>query len=424
VPNLFQYSGEMWDETAGLQYLRARWYDPSIGRFMNEDTYEGSLTNPLSQNLYTYVGNNPLIYTDPSGHCRAGVDAGCYVDSNSPASELLSDPFLTNNSEQYKQLQAYKEQYCTDAACRNKITAKQKILVASSDEYRNSACLYVDCMNGRAEFTGWDNGLPVITQDTNDGIVKYNLAPIGAVQCNCFTAGTKVQTDEGEKPIEEIQVGDKVLSKNDVSGEIAYKEVIELYKREVAETYNISVHGEVITTTDEHPFWVLNKGWIKTKDLSVGDILVTSQNEEWPIEKIEVTQGNKTVYNFMVKDFHTYFVSDIKIWTHNSCSVRVGRWMSPAEYTEMVNTGIVQESWSSQTYVANPADPEAFRKQAKPGAVYVEFNVPASSLKQTLEGWARIIGPKSIEARAAARKGLPIPAMPPATNIVLVEGEK
>jgi len=69
VPNLFQYSGEMWDETAGLQYLRARWYDPSIGRFMNEDTYEGDIVNPLSQNLYTYVGNNPLTRVDPTGHC-------------------------------------------------------------------------------------------------------------------------------------------------------------------------------------------------------------------------------------------------------------------------------------------------------------------------------------------------------------------
>src|SRR5690606_2244459 len=40
VDNLFRYSGEYWDETTGLQYLRARWYDPSLGRFINEDTYE------------------------------------------------------------------------------------------------------------------------------------------------------------------------------------------------------------------------------------------------------------------------------------------------------------------------------------------------------------------------------------------------
>ncbi|MED4954709.1 RHS repeat-associated core domain-containing protein [Paenibacillus macerans] len=68
VHNPFRYSGELWDDEVELQYLRARWYDPSIGRFINEDTYEGQLTDPLSLNLYTYVENNPFKYVDPSGH--------------------------------------------------------------------------------------------------------------------------------------------------------------------------------------------------------------------------------------------------------------------------------------------------------------------------------------------------------------------
>ncbi|MDQ8734836.1 S8 family serine peptidase [Paenibacillus sp. LHD-38] len=68
VDNPFRYSGEYWDESTELQYLRARWYDPSTARFINEDTYEGELGNPLSHNLYTYVHNNPLIYVDPTGH--------------------------------------------------------------------------------------------------------------------------------------------------------------------------------------------------------------------------------------------------------------------------------------------------------------------------------------------------------------------
>jgi RHS repeat-associated protein len=68
IPQPFKYSGEMWDNTTGLQYLRARWYDPSMGRFINEDTDEGQIDNPLSLNLYTYVRNNPLRLIDPSGH--------------------------------------------------------------------------------------------------------------------------------------------------------------------------------------------------------------------------------------------------------------------------------------------------------------------------------------------------------------------
>ncbi|NDI33804.1 RHS repeat-associated core domain-containing protein [Chengkuizengella sediminis] len=68
IHNPFRYAGELWDDATQLQYLRARWYDPSIGRFINEDTYEGEINNPLSLNLYTYVKNNPLRYSDPSGN--------------------------------------------------------------------------------------------------------------------------------------------------------------------------------------------------------------------------------------------------------------------------------------------------------------------------------------------------------------------
>lgn len=67
VDNPFGYSGEFWDADTGLQYLRSRWYDPSIGRFIQEDTFEGYMNRPSSLNPYTYVENNPLKYVDPTG---------------------------------------------------------------------------------------------------------------------------------------------------------------------------------------------------------------------------------------------------------------------------------------------------------------------------------------------------------------------
>ncbi|AIQ45744.1 hypothetical protein R70723_07495 [Paenibacillus sp. FSL R7-0273] len=71
--NPFRYSGEYWDEGQQLQYLRARWYDPSVGRFITEDTWEGRLNHPDSQNPYIYVVNNPLKYVDPSGQLAEWV---------------------------------------------------------------------------------------------------------------------------------------------------------------------------------------------------------------------------------------------------------------------------------------------------------------------------------------------------------------
>jgi len=104
-------------------------------------------------------------------------------------------------------------------------------------------------------------------------------------------------------------------------------------------------------------------------------------------------------------------------------TTRVGRWMSETEHEAMTKTGKVQESYTGTTHVAHPANIEAFRKQAKPGTMYVEFNVPSISLKPTNEGWAKIVGPNSLEARLASKKGLPIPIMPPATNIEIKGGK-
>ncbi|WP_216634003.1 RHS repeat-associated core domain-containing protein [Paenibacillus alvei] len=74
----------------------ARWYNPNIGRFTTEDTYEGDIVNPLSQkNLYTYVTNNPIGYTDPSGHEGIVVSGGNYaVDSHGGYKYNFIEPAL------------------------------------------------------------------------------------------------------------------------------------------------------------------------------------------------------------------------------------------------------------------------------------------------------------------------------------------
>jgi len=97
--------------------------------------------------------------------------------------------------------------------------------------------------------------------------------------------------------------------------------------------------------------------------------------------------------------------------------VRVGRWMGRQEYDLMLNTGFVQESSSGTTHVAFPADQIAYQAQAAPGSLYVEFDVPADSIKPTQQGWAKILGPNTLEGRQAIRSGQPVPKMPPSLNI-------
>ncbi|GAA0352335.1 DUF6531 domain-containing protein [Bacillus horti] len=65
--NMYGYTGLEYEYYTDLNYARARYYKAEIGRFISEDSYLGGIFNPQSQNLYTYVHNNPLIYVDPSG---------------------------------------------------------------------------------------------------------------------------------------------------------------------------------------------------------------------------------------------------------------------------------------------------------------------------------------------------------------------
>lgn len=88
MTNPFTYSGEIYDEETGLYYLRARYYDPSVGRFVSEDTYKGQVDNPLSLNRYTYVKNNPLRYIDPTGHKECQGAQNCQGDSESRLHEI------------------------------------------------------------------------------------------------------------------------------------------------------------------------------------------------------------------------------------------------------------------------------------------------------------------------------------------------
>jgi RHS repeat-associated protein len=73
-PTAYGYTGE-WTDNTGLVHLRARDYQPSLGRFQTKDTYIGTAFAPASQNRYIYAHNNPVRYSDPSGRCvLTGVD--------------------------------------------------------------------------------------------------------------------------------------------------------------------------------------------------------------------------------------------------------------------------------------------------------------------------------------------------------------
>ena len=64
----FNFTGQRKDSGSGLLFYDARWYDPQVGRFLSPDTIVPEPGNPQALNRYSYTLNNPLRYTDPTGH--------------------------------------------------------------------------------------------------------------------------------------------------------------------------------------------------------------------------------------------------------------------------------------------------------------------------------------------------------------------
>ena len=202
---------------------------------------------------------------------------------------------------------------------------------------------------------------------TKRNLVKPNIDPA------CFVAGTLVHTKEGLRPIEEIKVGDWVLSKpENGEGKQAYKRVTQTFVHEDREvilleiarvselrwTPNRESWSSSIVGTANHPFFVKDRGWVQLVSLEGHDSFVTNDNVEYVItgsvDGIRATeiegvgwcptgdgtgfnvyfQSNsfnvdysetyddyadfiegglieRTVYNIEVEDFHTYFVGSV-----------------------------------------------------------------------------------------------------------------
>ena len=164
----------------------------------------------------------------------------------------------------------------------------------------------------------------VFTGGMNSGFNK--AANSAGVKPSCFVAGTLVMAVVGMVAIEKIKTGDKVISTDPETMETSPKTVLETYIREVTTLVHLTVNGEEIVTTVDHPFYVKNQGFIKAGELIVGDELLDVNGNVLLVENfdVELTEEPVKVYNFKVEDFHTYFVGNCKIWVHNNdCAKKV-----------------------------------------------------------------------------------------------------
>ncbi len=217
--NPYRYAGYYWDRKTQMYHLQARYYDPRNGRFISADSYRGEEEQPLSQNLFVYALNNPVNYVDPTGHMSWWqVDdlAMGMISSLGSIKDLFSWSTLDTLWDTIK------------AIFKKKISLKQLAKEAIGSVVEPFAYLikntkYVwkgDPSNKEVKRYGKELGNVLQMVAGSSGALKIMGKIIPGLKklaaklpkkkkkkeekepsngCNCFTTGTKVLTDGGEK---------------------------------------------------------------------------------------------------------------------------------------------------------------------------------------------------------------------------------
>ena len=332
--NDFLFCGEQFDPVTGLYYLRARYMNPSVGRFITMDSYEGSIDDPVSLHKYLYADANPVSNSDPSGYntvAELEVTTGIQSVLNQiamPNPKALMDlvgGIIDVGRDVISTIKDGKEQGLEAEEIAKNVAAG---LVTSL--VTNFSCMLTSLgpvgyilMGVAALVVGLIAVQNFAEGNTGMGIAQVmNLVSIVFSMFNptCFTGDTEVYTSDGLVCIEDVEVGDSVWAYNSETGETELKEVLNVWVKETDEILHVSTSdGETIDTTTNHPFYVEYKGWVAAGDLDVGDILYTADGDEVEVTDIELEKLAEpiTVYNLEVEDFHTYFVGEYGVLVHN-----------------------------------------------------------------------------------------------------------
>ncbi|RVX41120.1 intein/RHS repeat-associated protein [Nonomuraea polychroma] len=335
------FLGKAEDASTGLTYLGARYYDPTIAKFISTDP-ELDLRTPEWANAYSYAANNPIDLADPDGR---RVDTG----NRKSDATFAKTHHASGKKKTARERKIHKKRHQQYERDRKRETerrrqeeqrkqARERYLKkdynqhkAAQDRYNRTHCSEKRCSDGRGERAGLiGEGEGVIEQFLfrratrgRGGNHKPKYRP-----CSSFTPGTKVLTADGSsKPIDEIKVGDKVLATNFTTGETAPKTVVALITSKGPKNMvKISAGGtgsrDNIVATDTHPFWVPTaRRWMQAGELQPTQWLQTSAGTYVQIAAVAKWSANgQRVHNLTVDDFHTFYVlaGETPVLVHNA----------------------------------------------------------------------------------------------------------
>jgi RHS repeat-associated protein len=233
----------------------ARFFDSNAGRFISPDTLIPNARNPVDFNRYAYTRNNPLRYTDSSGHwIESALDiAGIVYD--------VAD--ITQNGLNWENGLSL----AADVAglILPGITGGG-VVVRAAFKLANRADVIGDVAKGATKLLGklddvaqgLDNAKTLISGKLGEVVQSVKK---GVANGCSFSADTLVSTYDGLKPIAWVQTGEQVLAYNEATAATGYYTVTATWNHLDPVVTLLVMDGELIEATPEHPFFAPGVGW-------------------------------------------------------------------------------------------------------------------------------------------------------------------
>ena len=309
--NPFMYKGYFYDYEFGLYYLKSRYYDPELGRFISADSEVGSVGNTMGMNLYAYCKCNPINYADENGNWPSWATKLCIGLAVIAVCAIVAVATAG-----------------TGAACigTSMLVGAAKGAAIGAIQGAVTGAV-IGAVTEGIKTKSWSGALKgAISGAVNGAADGFMFGAIGGAISGalnpkfCFIAGTMVMTNQGLKAIEEIQKGDLVLSYNSNLGIYDYKDVVDLYVNKTDKLCHIKTENDEIVCTPNHSILTHN-GWKQAKEITTDDYIVShDQNVRVISTKIEYLNEFIPVYNLNVLGYHTYVIGKDLVVVHNSCS--------------------------------------------------------------------------------------------------------
>ncbi|WP_051208362.1 colicin E5-related ribonuclease [Saccharospirillum impatiens] len=280
------HTGHEFVPESGLSYMGARWYHPELGRFLQPDPVGFVPSNSLSFNRYLYVNNNPYMHEDPDGE---------FLDLIVEVASIAIG--VTSAIQNFSQGNIKEGLY-------------------------DVAFVVVDAALMPVPIIPGGSGAARHALKNSENVAD---AASSAARACSFAEGTLVATPSGMAPIESLTIGDQILARSESGEEMDYKRVSDAYSHEHTDGMTLTVSHwdgttETLTTTQEHPFYVEEIGFVPAGELVTGQQVATADGMPVTIDTVDLTPIQLIAYNYTVEDFSTYFVGESRLWVHNACN--------------------------------------------------------------------------------------------------------